>query len=66
VSFTFNVGAAAFKGSTLLRLLNAGKTAEAGEQFARWTKAAGRELPGLVKRRRSENELFKSGKLLLL
>lgn len=57
-SFVFNLGCGAFKGSTLCRLLNAGNYAGAAEQFHRWTKAAGKDLPGLVKRRAHEAELF--------
>lgn len=57
-SFVFNLGCGAFKGSTLLALLNAGKTDAVPAQFLRWTKAAGRELPGLVRRRKAEAELF--------
>ena len=57
-SFVFNLGCGAFKGSTLLALLNAGKTDAVPAQFHRWTKAAGRELPGLVRRRKAEAELF--------
>ena len=57
VSFVFNLGCGAFKGSTLLALLNAGKTDAVPAQFARWNKANNRVLPGLVKRRKAEAEL---------
>lgn len=60
VSFTFNVGVGAFGRSTLLKLLNQGKYALAAEQFDRWTKANGKELPGLVSRRAEEKKLFLS------
>lgn len=59
VSFTYNVGEGNFTKSTLLRKLNAGDTAGAAEQFARWVNAAGKVLPGLVKRRAAERALFK-------
>ena len=62
MSFVFNCGAANFGGSTLLRLLNAGNSAGAADQFLVWNK--GRkdgvlvELPGLTRRRRAERALF--------
>lgn len=59
VSFTYNLGAANLGNSTLLRLLNAGDYRGAAAQFDRWTKAGGKELPGLVKRRAAERALFK-------
>lgn len=58
VSFTYNVGSGALKGSTLLKKLNAGSYMEAADEFLKWTKAGGKELPGLVKRRRTERALF--------
>lgn len=58
VSFSYNVGAAALEGSTLLKLLNAGDYAGAKGQFSRWTKAGGVELAGLVRRRAREAEVF--------
>jgi lysozyme len=56
--FTFNVGSGNFIASTLLRLLNAGNYDGAAVQFDRWNLAAGRQLPGLVKRRLAERQLF--------
>lgn len=62
VSFTFNLGGRNLERSTLLKLLNAGKILEAGEEFMKWTKARQpgglKELPGLVKRRAEEKALF--------
>ncbi len=60
VSFVFNVGAAAFGNSTLLRLLNGGDAAGAAEQFRRWNRGADGVLPGLVRRRAAERDLFVS------
>lgn len=60
-SFVFNVGCGAFQKSTLLRLLNAGDYAGAAAQFPRWNKAAGKVMPGLVKRRGAERALFLTG-----
>lgn len=58
VSFVFNVGAGAFKGSTLLRLLNAGDYTGAAAQFARWVNNDGKPLSGLVRRRNAERAMF--------
>jgi lysozyme len=58
VSFTYNLGAGNLSNSTLLRLLNAGDYKGAAAQFDRWTKAGGKELPGLVRRRAAERALF--------
>jgi len=58
VDFTFNLGAANFTTSTLLRLLNAGDYAGAAAQFIRWNKAGGKVLAGLTKRRQAETTLF--------
>lgn len=60
VSFIFNVGAGAFKRSTLLRKLNAGDYAGAANEFPRWNKGGGRVLRGLVRRREAERKLFLS------
>lgn len=58
VSFTFNLGEGALEESTLRRKLNAGDYAGAANEFGRWVKADGEVLPGLVRRRREEAELF--------
>lgn len=58
VSFCYNVGPSSLKKSTLIRLLNDGDIAGAGEQFLRWNKANGKELPGLTRRRQAERSLF--------
>lgn len=59
ISFVFNIGIGNLKKSTLLKYLNLGKFKEAGNEFYKWTKAAGKELSGLVKRRAAEAQLFK-------
>jgi lysozyme len=58
VSFTFNLGGGQLEKSTLRRLHNEGKYAEAQGQFGRWINDNGRELPGLVTRRADEAELY--------
>ena len=58
VSFTFNLGLGNLRVSTLRKKLNLGDYAGAAEEFPRWVKANGQELPGLVKRRAAERLLF--------
>lgn len=60
LSFSFNVGNRAFCGSTLARKANSGDLMGACAELSRWTLAAGKELPGLVKRRAAERELCES------
>jgi lysozyme len=59
ISFAFNVGIGALRKSTLLRKLNAGQYDAVPAELMKWTKAGGKELPGLVKRRRSEAGLWR-------
>lgn len=61
VSFAFNCGAGALKGSTLLKKLNAKDYNGAAAEFARWNKAGGKVLAGLTRRRRMESILFLTG-----
>jgi len=74
VSFVFNVGAGrqnvkpgfAYllngKPSTLLTRLLAGDVTGAADEFLKWVHAGGRRLPGLVRRRQAERELFLTGR----
>ena len=61
VSFSFNVGLGNLQRSTLRMKVNRGEYIDAAEEFLKWTKAAGRVLPGLVKRRQDERALFLLG-----
>jgi lysozyme len=61
VSFVFNVGGGGFTSSTLLRELNAGNYDAVPPQLARWVKAGGQTLAGLVRRRAAEGRLFAEG-----
>ena len=56
VSFTFNIGATAFRNSTLLRVLNQGHYSQVPAQMMRWT------IGGLEQRRRDEVALWKYGR----
>lgn len=58
VSFTFNVGCKKFVTSTLLKKLNAGDYVGAAAEFDKWVRSNGVVLPGLVRRRKAERELF--------
>lgn len=60
LSFSFNVGNGAFCGSTLARKANGGDLMGACAELSRWTLAAGKELPGLVKRRAAERRMCES------
>ena len=63
VSLCFNIGPAKLRSSTLIRLLNARDYGGAGDQFPRWVygTVGGKptKLPGLVRRRAAERELFR-------
>jgi len=61
VSFSFNVGLGNLQRSTIRMKHNRGEFGEAAEAFMQWTKAGGKELPGLVKRRKDEMNLYLSG-----
>jgi lysozyme len=61
VSWSFNVGLGAARGSTLMRELNRKHYAIAGNQFKVWNKAGGHVLPGLTIRRRAECGLYSKG-----
>ncbi len=60
VSFSFNVGLGNLQNSTLRMKVNRSEFEDAAEQFLVWTKAGGKVLPGLVKRRTHEKEMFES------
>ena len=60
-AFSYNVGYAALKTSTLLRKLNVGDYKGAADQLDRWVHAGGTKLRGLATRRAAEKELFLLG-----
>jgi lysozyme len=59
VSFAFNCGIGALQKSTLLRKLNAGNYDAVPAELMKWTRAGGKVLPGLVRRRREEAALWR-------
>lgn len=54
VSFTFNLGAGALQRSTLRRKVNRGEHESILAELMKWVWAAGKRLPGLVRRRQIE------------
>jgi len=60
-SFHYNVGAAQFKSSTLLRLANEGDIEGACNQLSRWVFVKGKYVQGLANRRISEKGLCLEG-----
>ena len=60
VSFSFNVGLGNLQRSTIRMRHNRGEFNGAADAFMMWTKAGGRVLAGLVKRRQDEKNLYLS------
>lgn len=59
VSFAFNAGVGALRGSALFRKLCANPSDPSiADEFLRWNKAGGQVMPGLVKRRLWESQLY--------
>ena len=61
VSFTFNLGAGALQRSTLRRKVNRGEHESVPGELMKWVWAAGKRLPGLVRRRKAEALAYSSG-----
>lgn len=59
VSWCYNVGPGAVGKSTLVRKLNAGDYASVPAELAKWNKAGGKTLKGLVRRRAAEADLWR-------
>lgn len=62
VSFVFNLGVGNFSKSTLLKVINKDPN-DPGipAQFQRWISGGGKVLPGLLKRRKDEAEMYMKG-----
>ena len=58
IDLAFNIGVHAFATSTLARLINEGNMTLAPLQFGRWNEQNGVVLPGLVKRRAAEVDVW--------
>lgn len=59
VSFAYNCGVERLRTSTLLKHINAKRFDRVPAELMKWTKAGGRELPGLVRRRRAEAAMWR-------
>jgi lysozyme len=57
VDVTYNIGIAAFCGSSMARRANTGDMVGACNALLLWNKVAGREVAGLTKRRQRERDL---------
>ena len=58
ICFVYNVGSGNFSKSTLLACVNAGHYDDAANEFQRWDKDKGVQIPGLLRRRLAERDLF--------
>jgi lysozyme len=57
-SFAFNLGGGALQRSTLRRKVNREEHAEVPDEFRKWVWGGGRKLPGLIRRREAEAEMY--------
>ena len=60
VAWTFNLGPANLKSSTMLKVLNEGKHENVPSEMKRWNKAGGETLEGLIRRREAEGLLWEN------
>lgn len=59
VSFAFNLGVGALAKSTLFRKVKINPNDKTiSLEFAKWVNAGGKKLPGLVRRRKAESDLY--------
>lgn len=65
ISFVYNCGEGALKGSNLRKVINAKQWSAVTAEFAKWRMGGGRVLPGLVRRRTAEAKMFMEGVALL-
>ena len=59
VSLAYNIGVGNFSKSTLLKKVNSSDFDGASNEFLKWNKSGGKELLGLTRRRKREQDLFK-------
>lgn len=58
ISLAYNIGLGNFNKSSVARYTNRGEYRAAADAFGMWVRAGGKVLPGLVKRRQAEKEVF--------
>lgn len=61
VDAAYNIGVAAFCGSSMARRAKAGDMAGACDALLMWNRVGGREIAGLTRRRQAERELCRRG-----
>jgi lysozyme len=61
VSFLYNCGSGAYRGSTLRKCVNEGAWSDVPRELAKWRMGGGVVLAGLVRRRAAEADLFMRG-----
>lgn len=66
VSLVYNIGAEAFRTSTMLRFLNTHDYMEASKEFLRWDHSGGLVSNGLLKRRKAEMQVFDADATLVV
>lgn len=57
-SWTFNLGHARLRGSTLRAIINRGELDHVPDELRKWVYGGGRKLPGLIARREAEAALW--------
>lgn len=58
-SFAYNLGIGNLRASTLLKKVNANPNDPSiRDEFMRWNRAGGKEVPGLTRRRKAEADLY--------
>jgi lysozyme len=62
ISFAFNVGEGNLQASTLRRRLNQLDYAGVPHELDKWVLSSGKRLPGLIRRRKAEGNLFADGR----
>jgi lysozyme len=60
-SLAFNIGTKAYAGSTVARRFSAGDIAGGCDAFLKWSYAGGKQVKGLLNRRRAEREMCLTG-----
>lgn len=60
IDFAFNCGAGNLQASSLRRVINRGDLIAAPAEFMKWVYARNRKLPGLVRRRAAEVDMWTS------
>jgi lysozyme len=62
VSFVYNCGSGAYRGSTLRKKVNEGQWDDVPRELRKWRMGGGRILAGLARRREAEIALFEKGR----